>query len=113
MALSAGSRSGVPGFKADGAMHRRELVTYLEQVQIGHIACTGEVTLNANSSTTTVTDSRVGPKSAIILCPLTQNASSEVSGGPFYISSRGKQTFTITHRNTAAVDKTFTYAVLG
>ena len=45
--------------------------------------------------------------------PQTANASSEMASGGMYVSSRGKQTFTITHPNNANADKTFGYVVLG
>jgi len=113
MALSAGTRTGVPGWKSDGKRHRRELVTWGEQSQIGHIACTGTVTLTANATSTTVTDTRAGVASFIWFMPTTQNAAGEFANGNLYVSTRDKQLFVVTHSNAPSADRTFTYLVIG
>lgn len=113
MALSAGTRTGVPGWKKDGARHRREIVTWGEQSQIGHIACTGTVTLLANATSTTVTDTRAGVSSFIEFMPTTLNAAGEKANGNLYVQTRDKQLFVITHTNAPSTDRTFTYLVIG
>lgn len=71
---------------------------------------TGTVTLTASTTTTTVTDSRVGHSSYINLMPTTANAAAE----NWYIGTITAGTsFVITHANTADVDKTFTYNIVG
>ena len=72
---------------------------------------TGSVTLDASSATTTLNDRRIGPSSVIVFMPKTANAAAEMDG--MYVSSRGKQTATLTHANDANADKSFGYAVLG
>ena len=73
----------------------------------------GTVTLDPNQATTTLTDLRIGPDSAILFMPTTANAAAELGNGTLYVSSRGKQTATITHANSAQADRTFRYAVRG
>lgn len=111
MAISAGSRTGVPPFRTNGDLHRQELVRYLEQVQLGKLACTGELTLTANVASTAIDDTRAGAASVILLYPLTSNAAGAIA--TTYVSSRGKQTFTLTHTNNAQTDRTFMYAIFG
>jgi len=113
MALSAGVRTGIAGFKKDGARHRREIVNWGQENQIGHIACTGSVTLLANAISTTVADTRAGVASFIQFMPTTQDAAREVANGNLYVSTRDKQFFVITHTNDPSATRTFTYAVLG
>ncbi len=73
----------------------------------------GEVTLTAASATTVVPDVNVGGDSFIIFMPTTANAAIELGNSTMYVSSTGKQTFTITHDNNAQVDRTFRYVVFG
>jgi hypothetical protein len=73
----------------------------------------GQITLTASAASTDVTDFRVGEDSVINLTPITANAATEIGGGTMYVSSRGSQTFTITHANNAQTDRTFIYTVTG
>jgi len=68
---------------------------------------TGAFTLDSGTTTTTVTDSRVTDESKIFIMALTANAAAET---PYITVARGD--FTVTHANTAAVDKTFDYMVV-
>lgn len=77
----------------------------------GHAA--GEVTLTASTASTVVTDLRAGVDSVITFMPKTANAAAEVGNGTMYVSSRGKQTFTITHANNAQTDRDFEYSISG
>ena len=69
----------------------------------------GTLTLSSSSTTTVVTDLRVGENSCILLMPTTSNAANE----NVFVSSRGKQTFTLTHANASTTDRSFVYAVIG
>lgn len=101
----------VPTYQPEDIRHRRRIANWATEVNKGNIQNTGSVTLVANAGTTTVTESRAGPNSFIGFMPLTANA---LSAEPtVYVSSQGKGTFTITHGNTASVDKTFRYCLLG
>ena len=74
---------------------------------------TSSFTITANATTTAVTDLRVGADSVILVSPTTANAASEWSSGGMYVSSVGKETFTVTHASAATTDRTFKYAVIG
>ncbi len=87
----------------------RFLESAIRLIMNGKINVTGTVSLTANQTTTTVMDTRVGPNSFVHLMPTTTNAGGEVG---WWISSRDKQEFTITHANDARTDRTFTYIVL-
>ena len=71
----------------------------------------GTFTLTASATTTAVSDLRAGVDSAILFTPLTANAASALA--TTYISTRAKQSFTLTHANNAQNDKTFSYIIIG
>ena len=93
--------------------HRRLLANVANGALDGRTNNAASVTLTANQATTVVTDFRVGVDSVITFMPKTANAAAEVGAGGMYISSRGKETFTITHANNAQTDRDFEYAVHG
>ena len=68
-------------------------------------------TLSASTTTTNVADRRVGINSKILLMPTSATAAAEF--GTIYVSAVTKEQFTLTHLNTADVDKTFFYIVVG
>lgn len=94
----------------NGPEHRRKLAEVLDGVMDGKINATGTVTLTASSTTTTLTDRRIGTGSVILFMPTTQNAAGEIG---MYVSSRGQGTATITHASMSQTDRTFAYALLG
>lgn len=69
----------------------------------------GSVTLTASSTTTAVTDYKVGADSCILLMPTTANAAAEA----VHVSARSKNSFTLTHASAGTTDRTFAYAVIG
>ncbi len=91
----------------------RETANVVNLLVDGKINAAGEVTLSASTTTTTVTDYRVGSESVIAFTPTTANAAAEQGGGTMYLSARSKQSFTITHANNAQTDRTFIYIVIG
>lgn len=91
----------------------RNIVRVINNIMRGKTNNTGEVTLTAASATTIVEDVNVGGSSLIIFMPTTANAAIELGNSTMYVSSTGKQTFTITHDNNAQTDRTFRYAVIG
>lgn len=88
----------------------RRLTDVVNLMLTGKMNNTGTLTLTAGSPTTVVEDFRVGVDSKVFLTPRTASAAATTG---LYISSLGKQTFTITHNNNAATDRTFDYAILG
>lgn len=71
----------------------------------------GSVTLTANTTTTTLTDPRIGINSVIHLQPTTANAAGALA--TTYFGTPGDGTVTITHANAATTDRTFKYTVSG
>lgn len=110
MPLSAGAAGPIlPYFPPE----QRQLGAWANQVHIGKLACNGVVTLTANATSTSVADQRAGAFSFIDFRPTTANAASAQAAGAMWASTRGKAYFVITHTNSAAVDKTFVYCILG
>lgn len=75
---------------------------------------TGTVTLTASSTTTTLTDPRIGPTSQLAFTPTTANAATAKAS--LYVgegSNLKEGSRTLTHASNAAVDQTFRYTVLG
>lgn len=91
----------------------REIALVVNNILDGKLNSTGSVTLTASAASTAVTDERAGYDSVILFMPTTANAASEQAAGGMYVSSRGKQTFTITHANNAQSDRTFEYIIIG
>lgn len=90
---------------------RRQLALTIQRLADGKLNSTGTLTLTANTTTTNISDRRIGPNSVILFMPTTANGAAEI---PFlFVSNRGKYTATVTHQNTAATDKSFAYAVIG
>ena len=91
----------------------REVATIVNNILDGKINSTGTVTLTASAATTVVTEDRTGATSVILFMPTTANAAAEQAAGGMFVSSRGKQTFTITHANNSQADRVFDYIVIG
>jgi|TARA_R100000482_G_C5131875_1_gene152519 hypothetical protein len=89
----------------------RQVAEVLNRTIDGKLNSTGTVTLTASAASTAVTEERAGSDSVILFMPTTANAAAEMDG--MYVSSRGKQTFTITHANNSQTDRTFSYVVIG
>lgn len=71
----------------------------------------GSVTLTANDTTTTTTDTRIKSQMMILLSPRSANACAALTN--VYVSSVDDGSFTLTHANTASADRTFDYVFHG
>jgi hypothetical protein len=91
----------------------REVSEVVNGLLDGRSNNTGSVTLRASNATTVVADLRAGPESIVSLMPTTANASAEVGAGTIYVSTRAKQSFTLTHANNGQSDRTYAYTVIG
>lgn len=111
MSQSADGGVVVPYFQVDETRHRRKLAEWAKAVHGGHFPVTGKVTLAAGATTTTVIDDRAGVNSVITLSPTTANAASAAAS--VWVSTFNSGSFVLTHANSAAVDKTFRYIILG
>lgn len=89
----------------------RDIVTMVNALNQGRSNNTGTVTLSPSSTTTVVQDSRAGSESVILLIPMT--ASAAAAQPATYISSRAKQSFTLTHTSDPSNDRLFSYVVIG
>lgn len=91
----------------------RKIAESVRGIMNGKINATGTVTLTVSSTTTVISDLRIGPNSVIVPMATTANAAAELAANGWHVSSRGKQTATLTHANNAQADRTFAYAILG
>ena len=105
------ARNAVPTHLSDQAEWLRLIASAVNGMLQGKTLNIGSVTLTANSATTTLADSRIGPKSFIGFMPTTSNAAAALSG--LYVTGRGDSTCTLNHANNAQSDKTFSYVVIG
>lgn len=72
---------------------------------------TGEITLTANSATTTFLDSRLTIDSVVVFDPMTANAKADI---PYALTAnRNNLQWTLTHANAASTDRTFKYLIVG
>ena len=69
-----------------------------------------EVTLDANSATTTLNHPLIGAFSGLFFTPLTANAQAIATPRP---SAQGDGTCTLNHANDANADKTFKVLIVG
>jgi hypothetical protein len=100
---------GVGGPIAEWA---RKLAEAIEQLAAGTSKTVSSVTLDANATSTTVTNVYVTPSSHITLEPTTANAATEKAAGTMYVSTRTNGTsFVITHANSSQTDRTFTFQI--
>jgi hypothetical protein len=91
----------------------REISQVVNNLIDGKSNNTGSFTCTASAATTAVTDFRAGKSSIILLMPQTANAAAEVGNGTIHVSTRAKQSFTITHANNSQTDRTFGYVIIG
>jgi len=73
----------------------------------------GEVTLDTNQATTSVSNAAMRSTKKVVLIPTTANAAAELGAGGLYISDKSDGSFTITHANSATTERTFDYLILG
>ena len=93
------------------ASDERAVRDVLARVMQGKTNNTGTVTLTTSSTTTTLTDPRIGAESVILFMPTTANA--KTAAANLYVSARASGSATLTHASSANVDQTFGYCVIG
>ena len=89
----------------------RQLANAINLASEGKLNANGEITLDANSTTTTLTNELISANSVIHLTPTTANAAAVA--GSLYPSSQIKGEATLTHANDSNTDKTFKFSILG
>lgn len=91
--------------------HRRKIARTANLALGGKLNAVTQVTLTANSSTTTVTDARIGSNTFFGFQAMTADAAAALSG--LYVSSQKNGSATLTHANNAQVDRTFNVLLIG
>jgi len=102
---------GLGGFPGSIETAWHTLRVAFNSMLAGKLNCAGSVTLTANATSTTLTDTRIGGSSVILFCPTTANAATATAN--LRVTSKGDGTATLTHSNTADADKSFDYVVIG
>jgi len=97
----------LPPFGGD----ERAVAEIVNGIMDGKTNNTGTVTLAQSSTTTTLTDARIGIDSVILFTPTSSNSASEMAH--LFISAQTAGSATITHRNTGHADLTFQYITVG
>lgn len=77
----------------------------------GKLNCTGDVTLTAAATSTTLNDARLTAQSFIGLMPRTANAAAALS--VTWISARDNGSATISHAADLSTDRSYTYVIIG
>ena len=111
--LAQATGAGYPGvspYDDDEGRHRRSLAAVLNNVLSGKMNNTGSLTITANAASTTLTDSRIGANSVILLMPTTANAAAALTN--IYFNTFLKGSCVANHANNAQVDRIFRYAVI-
>jgi hypothetical protein len=113
--MTSPTYQAVPITYNDEKIHRRLLAQASNQHNQGKFNCTIELTLNANSTSTTLYDQRIGAYSLLVLTPVTQHAAQEISGGGLYIaeSTMLNGSAVITHVNNTQTDRNFRVGIFG
>lgn len=80
-------------------------------VQSGKLNCVTTVTLAAGVTTTALTHELIATTSEIVWSPRTAHAAAAMTS--LYVSAKVNGSATLTHNNTADVDRTFDIAIIG
>jgi hypothetical protein len=107
--MSAGATTGFPGLPRTATLEI--VIDFVNRLMIGRLNATRDVTLTASATTTTLTDSRLGPNSFIGFMPQTANAKTALAN--IYVTGRTKGSATINHASSANTDQTFTVLIVG
>jgi len=101
---------GSPGLAPRGANDPAEVARAIDALLAGKSNNLAEVTLTANSATTTFNHPLITGFSGLFFTPLTANAQAIATPRP---SNMGTRTCTLNHANDANADKTFKVLIVG
>jgi len=93
----------IPVAHSNSIAHRRLIAQAVNSL----IPTVKEVTLTTSSTTTTVTDEKMGVDKTVILIPTTADAASE----SVYLSSKLNGSFVLTH-SSSATSRVFDYIII-
>jgi hypothetical protein len=94
-------RTNFQGVKADGRDSLEQIAAVANQLLLGKMNCTLDVTLTAGATSTTIEDPRFYETSALVFCPKTANAAAH----PMTWFSVTKGEAVLHHDNNASVDR--------
>ena len=98
----------VPLSIPDTGQHLRLVSTSLNNTINGKLNSTGEITLTNSSTTTTLSDARIGGNSVILLMPTTSNA----ANAHVHFTHIGDGSATLNHGSGSST-RTFKYVIIG
>ncbi|MEB2501391.1 hypothetical protein SB396_32170, partial [Burkholderia cenocepacia] len=78
--------------------HRRQIAQLANNLLQGKMNTVIQVTLTPSTTTTTVSDKRIGANTGLFFSALTANAAGALTG--LYVSSQKNGSATLTHANT-------------
>ncbi len=119
------SLSTVSGFPAveeylpNSSEHRRRIARQLNRINQGKFNCTLDVTLNANTGSTLITDNRIGYHSLVTpSMALTLSGATALAAGIWFDPPTGKAgstsaTITAHHAVSSATDQTIRLGIFG
>lgn len=111
MSIKDAASLAVPLYLNDEREHRRLMAQAINETRRGALNVTGQITLRANQTTTTLVDSRIGAYSFIEF--MAETATAAAAKVSIWVNTRKKGEATINHASNAATDQTFTYAIVG
>lgn len=88
-----------------------QIATTTNELLKGRANNVGEITLTPSVTTTTIEDTRIKQTMTAVLIPRTANAAAAMTN--VYISAVADGSITLTHANTATIDRTFDYLLHG
>lgn len=111
--MTTPSYSIPPELMTNSAEHRRRLALAIKSMTAGKLNVTLDVTLDANSATTTIYDARISYFSAIIpAMAMTANAAAAIAAG-IWVSPQSNGEATVNHINDANTDKDIRFVIIG
>jgi ABC-type phosphate/phosphonate transport system substrate-binding protein len=95
-----------------GGDDQRNVAEVVRGIMEGRTNNTGAITLAAAGATsTTITDTRIGYNSVILLSPITANAAALLTS--VYVSAKAQGSATLTHSANVLTNRTFQYIIVG
>lgn len=85
----------------------------IQAVLNGRSNAAGKVTLAPGAASTVVKADNCAAQCSVLMFPASAHAAAELAAGGCFVSSVGKQHFTITHANNSLADRTFYWVALG
>jgi|TARA_R110001592_G_scaffold93181_1_gene270802 hypothetical protein len=101
----------VPISMPDHDLHLRLIASSLNNTIDGKINSTGSITLTANTTTSTLTNARIGENSTIVFMPTTANGRTALN--TLYVSARVNGSATLTHASSGNTDQTLGFTIFG